>query len=127
MKTGFLIILTIVLFSCSNDDLNTVTALEGKWVEVNTKTDTLTFGKIGEQDAMILGRGREMRNGVSSPKYGSGPYEYEILTKKISLRWYLSSNSAFNEFFFNQTGGMLIVEKFYDTNIQGTLLIFEKL
>ena len=125
MKYG-LIIFAISLLGCTNDHLIPV-ALQGKWVEINTRTDTLTFGQFGGQEALRLSRGNEMRGGFSLPKYGSGPYEYKLLTNRIALYWYLSSNSSFNDYYFNQIGNTILIGNFYDANSKGTVQTFKKL
>jgi hypothetical protein len=126
MKFGLVVILT-VLIGCTNDNLNTPVTLDGKWVEITTKTDTLTFGLMGDKPALILNRGNEMKDGFSIPKSGSGPYDYKLLTNKISLRWYASSNSAFNDYYFNQTGNQIEISNFYDVGSKGTIQTFRKL
>ncbi|MDP4680941.1 MAG: hypothetical protein NWS46_11310 [Cyclobacteriaceae bacterium] len=77
---------------------------------------------------MILDRGTEIRNGFILPKSGSWSYEYELVDAKISIRWLLSSNSAFTEYYFDITGDKLQIEKFYDNNsVLGTILTFERI
>lgn len=128
MKQGLVIIFVLALISCTSDNVTTLTDLNGKWVDINTKTDTLTFGLFGDKESMILGRGKEMRDGFMLPKYGSGPYDYKLLTgDKISLRWTLSSSSNFNDYYFKQTGDKLTIEKFFDTTTSGTMLTFKKI
>jgi hypothetical protein len=128
MKHVLPIALVLTLLSCSNDDVTALTELNGKWVDINTKTDTLTFGLFGGQESMILGRGKETRGGFLLPKYGSGPYDYEVLTRdKISLLWTLSSNSNPKDYYFKQTGDKLVIEKFFDTTTSGTILTFKKI
>ena len=127
MKNGLVIILLLTILSCTNDNITTETDLNGKWVDINTKTDTLTFGLLGDKESMILGRGKEIRNGFLIPKYGSGSYDYELVTDTISLRWVASSNINFKKYYFKKTGTKIIIEKFFDTNTRGTLLTFEKI
>ena len=98
-------------------------SLEGKWVEVHT-FETLTFESIDGTPFVTLDRGQEKSDGVDRPKYGSGPYEYKLLTDdKIALRWTLSSNSDFHEHYFRQNGNTLSIGKFFDTP-SPTVLIF---
>ena len=128
MNQGLLFIFLITLLSCKSANETARTGLNGKWVDLNTETDTLIFGYFGDKGSMILERGKDSINGFTLPKYGSGPYEYKLLTgDKISLRSYLSSNSEFNDYFFEQRGDKLTVEKFYDTITPGEILIFKKL
>src|SRR5688572_7711186 len=120
MKRGLIIVFALSLLSCSTDNVTTSTELNGKWVDIHTKTDTLTFGLFGDQESMLLGRGREMRNGSLRPKYGAGPYDYKLLASDtISLRWMLSSSGNFNNYYFKQTGDRLTVEKFFDATTPG--------
>lgn len=128
MKSILTTILVVMVMSCRNDNVATSIDLNGKWVDVNTNTDTLTFGMFGGEESMILGRGKEMRNGFMQPKYGSGPYHYQLLTDdKISLRWTLSSNSNYNDYHFRQNAGQITIENFFDTTTSGTMLTFRKI
>ena len=128
MKFGFIIIILSVLLSCANENLKTnQEALKGKWVDVNTKTDTLTF-VISENDKyLIVSRGKEMRDGFLLPKYGSGPYYFNLVSdNKISLNSRLSSNSNFTDYYFDQVGEILKLSDFFNgptTNI----LTFKKI
>ena len=128
MRQGLVILFALTLIGCTSDNLTTLTDLNGKWVDINTKTDTLTFGLFGDKESMILGRGKETRDGFILPKSGSGPYDYKLLAgDKISLRWTLLSNSNFNDYYFKQSGDKLTIEKFFDTTTSGTMLTFKKL
>jgi hypothetical protein len=128
MKQGLIIIFALALLSCTSDNVATLTDLNGKWIDINTKTDTLAFELFGDKESMILGRGKETRDGFLLPKYGSGPYDYKLLIgDKISLRWTLSSNRNFNDYYFKQSGDKLTIEKFFDTTTSGTMLTFKKL
>jgi len=126
MKLGLLIILAISLLDCADDNSITQTKLGGKWVDITTKTDTLTFLVVSEHDYVQLDRGLEMTNGVLRPKNGSGPYHYKILSDKISLRWSLSASGDYNDYYFNQAGDSLIVENFYDLKSKGAMQTFVK-
>lgn len=119
----------IVLIGCTGDDLSNVEVpLKGKWVEINTATDTLTFGLLGDKKAMILGRGKEIKDGHLLPKIGSGSYDYNLLNDEIiSLRSHLSSNSNFHEYYFERVGDILTIEKFFETSTSGTILTFRKI
>ncbi|MDH5597729.1 MAG: hypothetical protein OEY34_01315 [Cyclobacteriaceae bacterium] len=125
-----LIILLSVLISCNGEKINPgLTGSDGigVWVDVNTKTDTLTFQSIDGMEIVNLSRGLEMRGGELLPKIGSGPYQYKLLEEeKISLYWMPSSFLGFNEYTFKQSGDLLIVEKFFDSPSPGVLLTFER-
>ena len=127
MKLGLLFIFTISLLDYNDNNLLTQTKLNGKWVDINTKTDTLTFLVVGEHNYVQLDRGLEMRNGVLRPKSGFGPYYYKILPDKIFLRWTLSASTEYNDYHFNQTDDSLVIENFYDLNSKGTKQTFKKI
>ncbi len=128
MKHGLTIILALALLGCADNNVTPSTDLTGRWVDVNTKTDTLTFTLVGDEEMMILDRGKETRDGVVLPKYGSGPYDYELLNdEKISLRWVLSANSGFNDYHFRQSGDVLTIGRFFDATSSGTVLTFRRL
>jgi hypothetical protein len=124
------IIFVLTLSGCANDQINMTypPGVEETWVEVNTKTDTLTFGSLGgESPIMNLRRGRELRNGHVLPKAHSGLYEYTLLPDdRISIRWMLSSNSAYNEYYFKRSGRMLTIGNFYESP-SGAIVTFERL
>jgi hypothetical protein len=127
MKLELLLILLISLLDLTDNDLLAQPQLNGKWVDIDTKTDTLTFIVVSEHNYVQLDRGLEMRNGVLRPKNGSGPYQYKVLPDKISLHWTLSASMDFNDYYFNQTGDSLVIENFYDSNSKGKMKTFEKL
>ena len=127
MRSGLLFILALSLFCCGDDHVATQTSLNGKWVEINTRTDTLTFLVMDENPYVTLDRGREIRNGHLLPKIGSGIYRYRLFHDSISLYWTLSSNSDYNHYYFNQTGDALIVGNFYDPDLKGARDTFKKL
>ena len=105
MKQGLIITLVLTSLACSDDNVTTLADLNGKWVDINTKTDTLTFGLFERQAFMILRRGKEIRKGFLLPKQGAGFYDYKLSTPdKISLRWMFSSTASFNDYYFEQTG-----------------------
>jgi hypothetical protein len=129
MKYAFLII-AITLMSCTSDSLSTPDLLKGKWIEVNTKSDTLVFGLFGDQEAMMVNRGYEMRDSFRLPKHGSGPYDYKISKDRISLRYYLSSYNGYFDYKFklDLKTSRIEVDKFYETTDSTvTKLVFERL
>lgn len=128
MRQGLFTLLILVLASCSNDsfDITTPLDLNGEWIEVKTKTDTLTFNSWDNLEVMTLSRGKEMRDGHLLPKAGSGPYEYKLQESKISLYWMLSSNYTFKDYSFRRTGNKLTIDNFYNSTL-GASLTFEKI
>jgi len=128
MKYGFLPILLLTLLSCTEDETNIVNSsdLQGKWIDVETRMDTLSFESIDNMEIMYLSRGKETSEGYLLPKYNSGPYEYKLSKRKISLHWMLSSNSSFNDYYFKIIDDKLNIGNFYGSEF-GETLTFEKL
>ena len=128
MKNGLMIIIIVVFFSCSDDNMDKISSsdLKGKWIEVETRSDTLSFDTWDNKEIMILGRGKEMRDGNLLPKYGSGPYEYKLTEGKISLHWTLSSDSSFTEYSLNIISDNLHIGNFFASS-SGETLTFIKL
>ena len=128
MKYGLIIILMLTLLSCSENETNITNSsdLNGKWVDVETQMDTLSFELMGNTEIMNLNRGKEIRNGHLLPKYGSGPYEYKLLERKISLYWMPSSSASFNDYYFKIIDDKLNIGNFYGSEF-GETLIFEKI
>jgi len=127
MKYVIWISLLVLFVNCSEDNVSEGITLEGDWVEVINRTDTLTFELLGDKPVMTLGRGVEIKNGNVLPKPNVGPYDYEVVNDKISLRWYLSSNSAFKEYYFDQTEDTIQVGNFYDDNAVGVISVFKRI
>ena len=127
MKYG-LIIFVFVFLSCSKDNSDLVNSsnLKGKWIETQTRMDTLSFESLDNLAIMNLNRGKESQSGNLVPKPNSGPYEYKFIEENISLRWVLSSNSNFNDYYFKIIGDKLNIGNFYGSTL-GETLTFEKL
>jgi hypothetical protein len=98
----------------------------GRWVEVISRTDTISFEEIDNLEFLTLSRGEELLEGVSKPKYKSGPYEYTLREENISMRWLLSSNTNFNEYYFELDGNRLFIGNFYEATF-GDILEFERI
>jgi len=127
MKYG-LIIFVFVFLNCSKNNTKSLTVedLKGKWVEAETRLDTLSFEALENFEVMNLNRGKEMKDGYLLPKSGSGPYRYNLLEEKISLNWMLSRDGAFNDYYFKIIENKLNIGNFYGS-ASGEILIFEKL
>lgn len=127
MKFG-LIILALVFFSCTKDNSNLENSndLIGKWIETQSRMDTLSFESLDNLAIMNLNRGKEIRNENLVPKLKSGTYVYKIIEENISLRWILSSNSNFNDYYFKISGNKLNIGNFHGST-SGETLSFEKL
>lgn len=127
-KMKHLAIGILALMLSSFDHIITSTELDGKWVDVNTKTDTLTFETRDKKDYMMLTRGNEIRHGQSLPKSCYGLYSYKLLPgDKITLSWIASSVVRPNAYYFKQTGDSIIIEEFYCMKKTGIKLTFKKL
>ncbi|SDL20768.1 hypothetical protein [Kriegella aquimaris] len=127
MKYG-LLLFVLTLLCCSKDDKQSLTSsdLKGKWIETETRKDTLFFESLDNLDFMNLNRGKELRNGNLLPKPKSGPYRYKLLEEKISLNWVLSSDSSFNDYYLKVINNRLNIGNFYGSTL-GETLTFEKL
>jgi len=127
-KMKYLAVLILTLTLLSFDQVITSTDLNGKWVDVNTETDTLTFETVDKRDYIILGRGKEVHNGHSSTKSCYGLYTYKLLAgDRISLSWIYSSSGDTKNYYFKQTGDVIDIEEFYCLTQTGTKLKFKKL
>lgn len=124
---NFLPLLLIAFLSCENNDITSTGSLEGKWVDIKTKTDTLIFDSSISADLFLLRRGKEIQNGHLLPKPGTGIYEFKLLPEKISIYNTLSSCYCFNEYFFIHHQEEITVENFYDPASTGILQTFTKL
>lgn len=127
-KYTWIIVSVLTLLSCSkagtkNDSFS---RLKGNWVALETRTDTLYFKNWEGMEIMNLARGRELRDGNSVPKSGSGFYEYSITQETINLRWMLSSNANFKEYTFQVKENTLTIGNFYGSS-STDILEFEKL
>jgi len=108
--------------------MTTLVPLDGKWVGVNTKTDTLIFGSTQYPGFQVLNRGNEMRGGYLLPKLGSGLYFiFKLSTGEISLSGSTKSNLAVYNAYFNQIGNKIIVGNFYGLDSLGIPMTFKKL
>ena len=127
MKYG-LLIFVLVFLGCSKDEANIPTPndLKGKWIELETRTDTLSFESLDNTEVLNLQRGKEMKDGYLLPKSGSGPYVYKLSEGKISLLWMLSSDASFKDYDFKVLGNRLNIGNFYGS-ASGENLVFEKL
>lgn len=128
MKYVLALIFVLTLLSCSNNETNIITSpdLKGKWVDVETRLDTLSFESLDNSEIMNLNRGKEIREGNLLPKYGSGSYIYKVSELNISLNWMLSNNSNFYDYYFKIIENRLNIGNFYGSEY-GETLTFEKL
>lgn len=120
MKRIIYILLCTCLLACNEDTKEP--ELSGVWVESVTGNQ-ITFSNDGK--TFDFDRGTEFISGEEVPKSGSGFYEYKFDGDGIALRWTLSSNSAFNTYYFNKVDDRIEMSSFYDLTMS-RLLIFEK-
>lgn len=127
MKNILLIgLLLIITASCEKDNIETP-PLQGTWMEVIHKSDTLVFEN--EYSGFTLNRGTEIRNGLLLPKFLSGPYSYEIEEDSISLRWGLSSYNGGIKYYFHMDSEQIMIGDFFvdSLNNKNEILTFEKI
>lgn len=76
--------------------------IDGTWVESVLKTDTIVFSPEydGQFPVFNLKRAKGNSEGYTLPGYCSGPYNYILGENSISVNWFLSSNSAYNRYYF---------------------------
>jgi hypothetical protein len=118
MKYGLLAIFLVGIWSCSDDDPVDSSGLNGKWIEVKTKTDTVSFEAFEDKKYMMLRRGKLLR---------SGPYEYVLLPDdRISIHWTLAATMTFQEYPFKMSGDKFDIGNFFESP-SGEILTFQKL
>ena len=118
----------LTLAACTNDDAPGLSDLldATRWVEAIERRDTLSFERLGDEEVVQLGRGRELRDGHDKPRPNSGPYYYDITGGRIALRWIASSDSRSREYPFEVEGKTLSIGNFYGSDL-GEILSFERL
>lgn len=119
-------IIAALSFGCEQHDL-ALRPLDGRWVDVQTATDTLIFDPDFGEDFFSLRRAKELRNGFLLPKPGAGIYKYVLKPEAISVYNTISSCYCFNDYFFKLDGSLIVVENFYDASAAGDLRTFKKL
>lgn len=96
--TGMILPLILMASACgTTEPLPSDGRLTGVWVHETTGTDTIDFDEfpsMAGEATFMLKRGTEVRNGLTLPKSGSGPYAYEIKGESIQVHWMLSSAFA---------------------------------
>src|SRR5690606_7471752 len=125
MRYG-LILFLLVSLACSKDnadDLNS-SLPKGKWIETESGMDILAFEYLDTMEIVNFNRGTETGDGLH--QYKSGPYLYKLVDKGISLKCMLSSDSNFNDYYFERNGNSLKIGNFYGSTL-GDFLTFERL
>jgi len=118
----------LILTSCEKYKV-TISGLQGTWVEIDTKADTLIFKTNDLSGTFYLYRGFEMINGYNLPKIGSGPYFFDISNDSIKIAHYLSSIGERKKFYFIFNNGhdsfQIGMFTFFETN--KAILTFKRL
>lgn len=129
MKSILFLILFLLSLSCSEpSDPSVSLALEGKWVDRVTTTDTLEFLKFDDGSTLMnLSRGRALSNGFELPKIGAGPYTYSLSESSIKLQYSLSSLYNPTDYFFEQNQTQLKIGRFFDSENPSEILTFRKI
>lgn len=112
--------------SCEKNNNGKVN-LNGAWLEISNKTDTLVFGS---NSMATLYRGVELINGYLLPKEHSGPYFYETNDESIKLiSGYSSSGDGKNYYFYldSKKDEIRIGNFFVDSLSENDILIFSKI
>lgn len=124
----FIGILIFSLANCEKSD-NEPIDLNGSWLEISHKTDTLVFDTLSSR-TFTLYRGFELRNGQLFPKDLSGPYFYEISDNSIYLKWSGSSLGIGKNYYFHPDSRkeqFKIGNFFEDSLSENDILTFSKM
>lgn len=121
MKYGIITAFVLTTLSCANDKVDIVNLknLRGEWIEIDTKTDTLSFEIVHGKEYIMLKRAEFTHTGL---------YEYKLLPNdEISIHWTLASTfNSFDNYYFKLTDDKLSIGNFY-ASPSGTILTFQKL
>jgi hypothetical protein len=110
--------------------------INGTWVEITKKSDTIDFTEFGSKPALNLRRGLVLINGYQIPDYGSGFYAYEILkSDSIGLCYVLSSSCvntvpiSYSKYFFKLIDrNTFIICNFYNPGLSpDTIFTFSRI
>jgi len=114
-KNGFLLFCFFLSFHiyCQESKIKK-SPVNGTWIEEVSKTDTIVFHPEydGRNPIFYLYRGRNTDN---LPKIFSGPYRFMLSNDSISINWFLSSNIAYNTYYFkiSKDGNELKIGNFF--------------
>ena len=113
--------LSIIIFSifyiatigCEKND-SASPQLEGQWIRLNVKTDTLTFKQLGDNFYFDLRRGYDTIDDQIISKTPSGLFEYKIYGDSIWIQWTASSFMSNKKFYFKNHGSTFEIGDFID-------------
>jgi hypothetical protein len=101
--------------SCKKESLTN--DLNGKWVRVDNRSDTVTFGFNGLDNWFELFRGYQVSDdGIRRPIIPLGLYEYKIKDNSILIHWSASSSSTWPEYYFSFKGSEIEMGNFIDNS-----------
>ncbi len=119
------IIVLMFCMACQKDEIE-IHSLEGTWIEVEDRSDTLVFNEI--ESFFILNRGKEERTGHILPKLGSGLYQYKLQDGVISVYNTYSSSLDFQDVPILIDKNIFMIGDFYQKDkAKQSLLTFERL
>lgn len=127
MKKRYSFFIVIILLGCTNNTLApTPIDLNGKWVEINSRKDTIIFDRNIDSDdrRLFIFKGQNEIKGYS--KLYSSIYEYKVKGEKISIYNTLSSCYCFTDYTFKPSIDKFFIENFYSQNSNGQLETFER-
>ena len=116
------------MFGCEKSENNL--PIEGSWIEVSAKSDTIDFTYQMSGPAFWLRRGNELHNGYWLPKYGAGLYTYYLLdSDSIGLCYSFSSSCIgtvrdnYPTYYFTQIDTDTIeISNFYNPDISPSVI-----
>ncbi|MDF3076549.1 MAG: hypothetical protein K0S09_438 [Sphingobacteriaceae bacterium] len=121
-----IIALFLSCISCKKNN-DTISSIDGMWVESTQKKDTLYFDS--KNSMFNLGRGKELKAGSLIPKTYSGIYFYETKTDSISIQYSFSSLYKPKKYMFKPdlAQGKITIGNFYvDSLSRNVTLTFLK-
>jgi hypothetical protein len=131
LKTPFLhtilpLLLAIFVVSCKKTTVQSSNELDGKWIEVANRKDTLLFDS--KTSFVTVKRGLEKINGLTIPKAGSGIYRYSINGYQMSIQNLLLSSINSTKHHIELKKGVLYLGNFYEVEAKQTeIRAFDKL
>jgi hypothetical protein len=120
----FVVLLIGIGISCKKDPIPN--DLKGRWVRVDNRNDTVTFGFKDQANWFELFRGYQIGDdGISRPKIPLGIYEYKLKDSSILIHWSASSSSTWPEYFFSLHDSEIEIGNFIDNT--NPKIILEKI
>jgi hypothetical protein len=119
-KTAFITSFIIVIFclgGCKSNSVDSVQALNGRWVEATGRGDTLIFN-AKTSSLLEVRREIEIKNGLKQRKAGHGLWEFSLLKNyQMSVRYSLSSSGMNQTSHVEIKDNLLYVSSFYELEL----------